>query len=450
MRLRARLAVVLFFTSLPLGIAVWWIDVSFERHEIERSAREAALSFMQSGARQRADNHPEFFPRRPPPEFRRPDHGHHRRRDEAGRPPHLMHFWAYRKDFVSGNAHAPDFPPVLRRELAAGEDSASIIVGDTMLVGVKMPWDEGESAHILVERKLDAVDAETGLLWGIVAMAATMLMAVFIAAGPIVRRIRTLQREVREGQASVSGSDEIADLAASFNQAFEAAADREKALRRFIADTTHDVMLPLTVLQGHLDAIGKGDRGAETIRKAQEEADYMGSLMHNLAAAAKLEGSEQPISSQAFCLRAVVERVASRHTPMANVRGVELAYAIPDEGVMIGGDITLIEQAISNIVHNAVRYNREGGHVSIVVETQNGRFEVRVTDDGPGVSDEQLAKLGERSFRTDEARTRDPDGLGLGMHIAQDVAVRHGFELDFAHVEGGGLEVTLSGPLKPA
>jgi signal transduction histidine kinase len=121
---------------------------------------------------------------------------------------------------------------------------------------------------------------------------------------------------------------------------------------------------------------------------------------------------------------------------------------VPEEPVTIEGDVTLLEQAIGNLVSNAVRHNREGGHVAVVLE-QDGpdRFRLSVEDDGPGVPADALAHLGERRFRTDEARQRHPEGRGLGLAIARDVAERHGFALSFAPGEQGGLRAELRGPL---
>jgi signal transduction histidine kinase len=112
--------------------------------------------------------------------------------------------------------------------------------------------------------------------------------------------------------------------------------------------------------------------------------------------------------------------------------------------------VTLIEQAVSNIVYNAVRHHREQGHVAVILETSASaageQFRLRVVDDGPGMSAEELRKICERGFRGDAARTRAPEGQGLGLDIAHRVAALHGLELRFGASEFGGLQVDLSGP----
>jgi signal transduction histidine kinase len=147
-----------------------------------------------------------------------------------------------------------------------------------------------------------------------------------------------------------------------------------------------------------------------------------------------------------FDLSALVERIVERHRPVAAVREVQIEHAVPEAPLSVVGDVTLVEQAVSNLVHNAVRYNRPGGHVAVVLdEAEGGAFVLRVSDDGPGVPKDQMPRLGERRFRTDDARSRQPEGLGIGLSIAAGVAERHGFTLSFAPNEPSGLVAELRG-----
>ena len=171
----------------------------------------------------------------------------------------------------------------------------------------------------------------------------------------------------------------------------------------------------------------------------------MGALMHNLSAAAKLEGGPGSIAHDPVNLGKLVERVEARHQPLAELRGVELAAAVPESKLTCSGDVTLIEQAVGNLVQNAVRYNQRGGHVSVVLKARDGGFELRVIDDGPGASDEELAHMTERRFRAESARGRNPDGSGLGLHIAAEVVEQHGFQLSIERGETAGLVITIRG-----
>lgn len=299
---------------------------------------------------------------------------------------------------------------------------------------------------------------------------AVVLGVVLVALGPLVARIRRLTGAVRRsaqgGYASsvaVEGDDEVAELARAFN---DAAAEvraqvagqerRERALRDFLENTTHDLAIPLTVLQGHLAAIGGRVRAgegvpAELVAAAMDESHYMASLAQNLTAAARLESAAPAAERAPVELGALVARVVARHRPVAAQHGIALESGVPPEALRALGDVTLVEQALSNVVHNAIRYNREGGHVAVVLEDDGGgRFRLRVVDDGPGMSEADLGRLTQRRSRGERARTRHPEGCGLGLDIARRVAEAHGWSMALAPSEYGGLAVSFVGGLECA
>ncbi|MFY0583466.1 sensor histidine kinase [Cystobacter fuscus] len=119
---------------------------------------------------------------------------------------------------------------------------------------------------------------------------------------------------------------------------------------------------------------------------------------------------------------------------------------MPEPPVLVLGDDILIEQAVSNVIYNAVRYNARGGHVAVVLEREPGAtFRLRVLDDGPGIPEHELPHILERHVRGDAARTRGPGGHGLGLAIASRVTVLHGWSLKLGRSEYGGLQVDFLG-----
>jgi signal transduction histidine kinase len=288
-----------------------------------------------------------------------------------------------------------------------------------------------------------------------------VIVVALFAAGPIVRRVRQLTESVRrlgtssEDPIHVEGSDEIAELGTAFEQSRQtiqeqlaSLRDREAALRNYIANTTHDVMLPLSVLQGHLVSLQQRIENGETLDASAivpsiEESQYLGSLLHNLNAAARLEATEGLGHRDTIDLNRLVERVVDRHRPVATRKGIGLEVALPEATVELRGDLTLLEQALGNLVQNAVRYNRSGGHVAVVLRGDRDAWTLEVVDDGPGIPEADRERVLQPSFRGSEARTRHPHGMGLGLHIVSDVAKRHGLSLQLAETECGGLTVTL-------
>lgn len=495
MKLRTRLAITVLATSIPVVVLLGAWRARFEWKTAEQSLVDFAREHMFSGGRDACEESPETFPPpprpprgglRPPREGPLRDGPPRRPRNAPPRDPALRdprprpdggpplerrnQLWAYDKDFQSRNPSAPPFPAKLQAQLSAGEEFASTEWNppnrDGIAVGVRMPWNDGPCAVILVRRPaIGPPDTVRDLVAGSAALCAILVAAVFLSAGPIVERVRRLTSQVRESAASryatradVHGSDEVTELATAFNTAagevqknLAGLEAREKSLREFIENTTHDVMLPLTVLQGHLTALRRRveaqtpvDR--EVVLDALQEAAYMGSLIHNLAAVSRLESDTRPLELHPVDLNALVERAVARHAPIARARGIHLDHGVPPSPVFVQGDVTLIEQAVSNLIHNAVRYVEPGGHVAVVLAERERRFSLRVLDDGPGVPPEIRARVFERAFRADDVRSRHPGGHGLGLSIAKDVCTRHGFTLELRTPESAGAEFEIQGP----
>jgi signal transduction histidine kinase len=442
--LRRRLLLTIAATAVPLVALGVWLRVEGSRRAWQQALRDVAAARVEQWGRAACEAEPDDPPG---PAFRRRP----RRLDERAETPEAaesarrraelrrrggpsrvgLRLYAYDGAWRAADPEAPPFPADLRGALAAEDVAVTEAASEDglrrPLVGLRTGWDDGPCAFVLARATQPIANPPlTGLLMTAALLAAGFLIAVWVTTGSAVRRIRALTTAVRRSSAAhyetpvgPQGSDEIGELARAFD---EAAAEvrghvsrveaREATLRTFVANTTHDVMLPLTVLQGHLAAL-------------QRAAD---------------DGRDQ-----------LVERAIARHRPVAGPRGIELDGAVPEPALWTTGDVTLIEQAVSNVVHNAVRYNQPGGHVAVVLEPAEGaRFRLRVLDDGPGVPDEHLARLTERRYRADEARTRAPGGQGLGLSIAREVALRHGFALELRRRDAGGLEVELSGPTAPA
>jgi signal transduction histidine kinase len=385
-----------------------------------------------------------------------------------GTPPFArgLEIYAYDASGRPSRGSAPALPPTMLAAMQSGDPHASRR-GDWLEVLVRGA-DAGPCAYLLFRRPSQRLGPPVGLPIVLALLCSLVVLAVVLALlRPIVHRIHRLRDEVHASAASgyrheitTSGHDELAELAAAFADSgrqiarhLDAQERRERTLRGFVANTTHDVMLPLTVLQGHLAALGDstapGDAAA-TLRAAMQESDYIASLVRNLEVAARLDAGEPEAARDPIALSPLLARVISRHAPLARRRAVELVYAVPEHSPVVIGDLTLIEQAVSNLVQNAVLHNRAGGHVAAILEMDDAhRFRISIKDDGPGIPPDELARVLDRGERGDAARTRHPHGSGLGLSIAARVAVAHAWTFDLHPGPGGGLEVELVGAIAP-
>ncbi len=482
MKLRARLVLAAVGATVPTLVSLAWYDAVSQHRAAVVQLTAYARAHRFAGAEPHdphdpRDPHgahggaPPWHPHGPPPPPGwGPDEGHGPARfpppDGDPRAPRPARLWRYDASGRALDAEAPAFPSALAATVRDPADDCA----------VESSWWPSRDVRVLL--RLPGADGATWALavgstsaaWGAVLPSSgvwllpvfAVLAAVLLAVGPVIRRVRALAEATRDTSpgtlhrpVALGGSDEVAELARAFDHAaseVRAGLDererRERALREFLANTTHDVMIPLTVLQGHLSALreGVGDGPASaTVTAAMDEAHYLASLVHNLAAVARLDAIEGPPTRAPVDLNALVLRVVARHRPIARQRGVTIEYALPDETVRFDADVTLLEQAVSNVTYNAVRYNRDGGHVAVVLDALGGgRFVLRVLDDGPCIEPAMRAHMFEHGARTEDSRSRAPEGQGLGLHIAVRAAKLHGLALTLDGAEGGGLDVRLT------
>jgi signal transduction histidine kinase len=130
----------------------------------------------------------------------------------------------------------------------------------------------------------------------------------------------------------------------------------------------------------------------------------------------------------------------------AEQRGVTVQVESSGETYVIG-DPVLLEQATLVLLDNAIKYNRQGGHVTVRAAEQDGQALLEVRDTGIGIAAEHLPHLGERFYRVDKARSREAGGTGLGLSIARSIAVVHGGQLLLSSVPEQGTTVTVALPL---
>lgn len=402
--LRARVALTTFVFAIPALAAVIWLYARSTERAAEEAHAQIIIGMMQSGGREQCEAAPAAWSGRVA-----------QRRGMAGS-------YAYDGDFVASNPDAPAIPDELRRRVAQPGASAvrRVAAGgrDLVEVVVRMPWRDGPCSVVLVRRP--DVRGARAVAWRLPPVELWVPIVAILLAGALIAIERVVAQE-----------------------------RRERALRDFLDNTTHDVMTPLTVLQGHLAALAGDPAHRERIAAAMDEAHYLASLVHNLGLAATLEAGEPGVARERIDLDALIERVAARHLPLARAHRIALERATPGEPLYASGDVTFVEQAVSNVVINAIHHVEAGGHVAIVLDrAAGGRFRIEIVDDGPGMSALELERARERGLRGNDARTRAPHGRGLGLDIAQRVIRLHAWTLTLANAAPRGLSVVIAGPLE--
>lgn len=462
MTLRARLFATSLAVALPISLGWFLFDASRRLANREEELRLSLAFDLQRGLLQRCEADP---PRLGTPgrggaagfdlDVARGRRPRGPRRGNSG----AFEYFAYDPSGVPTNTNAPPLPPDTGADTRGGFWSA-LINGPSVVVRAS---ESGPCATLLARIPFRPGERRDQLQTLGLALVA-VLAAAWTASGPLIRRLKRLDAAMRRSADAayaepvpVEGHDEIAGVARTFNAAARDVREhllqvqsREAALREYVANTTHDVATPLTVLQGHLAALDGAaldrESAAAHVRGAVQEAHYMASLLRNLGAAARLDVPGGAVTYSTVDLSALVARVVARHALLARVHRVTLEFAAPDPPLIIESDATLLEQALGNLVDNAVRYNHEGGHVAVLLDraAQRGGFVLSVTDDGPGVPAAELPQLATRAYRGTDARTRRPDGRGLGLAIAAEAVRQIGLHLVFSQADGRGLRAEIS------
>src|SRR5947209_1427825 len=223
----------------------------------------------------------------------------------------------------------------------------------------------------------------------------------------------------------------------------------ERMRRDFVANVSHEFKTPLTSIRGYTETLLSGAKddpkiAAEFLRIIERNAQNLEALVSDLLVLAKLE-AELPATREAFDLMFVIkEQIASRKNAIED-RGIQVRIDCPD--IQIQGDRSRLATALSNLIDNAVQYNKPGGQIHISAETRNGTLNLVVSDTGNGIPSEALPRIFERFYRVDKARARESGGTGLGLAIVKHAIESQGGTISVASQLGSGSTFTIHLPL---
>ncbi len=279
-------------------------------------------------------------------------------------------------------------------------------------------------------------------------LVAALLMAAYFKK-PIQRLLNAtleLTRGNYQHQVVIKRNDELGDLSNQLNHLADILHQHEESRRQWVADTSHELKTPLAVLQAQIEAMQDG------IRKATPE--HLDAMMRQVSSLKKLTQDladlAQADAQQLKCYFAevnpwdVVLQEVENFKPTFEQK--QLDVSLSGEGISLSLDRDRFKQIIVNLLGNCVRYTEQGGKIQIHTQ-QNEHEWILYVDDSPfGLSDEQLARLGERFYRVDDSRTRSTGGTGLGLALSCKLAQALGGSLTFNHSPLGGLRCVLTFP----
>jgi two-component system heavy metal sensor histidine kinase CusS len=242
---------------------------------------------------------------------------------------------------------------------------------------------------------------------------------------------------------------ELFSLAGTFNKMLDRLEESFAHISQFSDDVAHELRTPVSNLRGEIEvALSKARSNKdyrEILGSCLEECARLSRVIHSLLFLARAEGGVEPLHRDRIDVSKELATVREFYDAAAAEAGVELNIAVGDK-VSARLNRTLFQQAVSNVVSNALAHTPEGGTVAISAEADATWLEVSVTDTGCGIPSQHLPRVLDRFYRVDSARSGSTHHLGLGLAVVKSIVELHGGRIEIASAVGRGTEVRLIFP----
>ncbi len=378
----------------------------------------------------------------------------------------------------------PDLPRLNLNQVRALEGkpfNTDAVSGGARWRVVALPMDNGNGS-VTVAQSLGDMDRTIQRLVGVQAAAAVILLLLLAGVGTFVvrRSLRGLE-DVEHTAVAIAGGDlsqrvpqrdprtEVGRLSLALNQmlgqienAFaqrtasefaarrseDAARQSEDRMRRFVADASHELRTPLTSIRGFAElSRQRGDAAdADTMRRIEDEAKRMGLLVDDLLLLARLD-QQRPLKMEPVDLLPVAADALHNAQAVQPGRDISLKILPDSEAPVVEGDEARLRQVLGNLVSNALHHTPPDAPITVSVGTRAGEAILEVSDTGPGLDDEQKARVFERFYRADSARARATGGSGLGLSIVAALVVAHRGRVIVSDTSPHGVTFTVHLPL---
>jgi len=216
----------------------------------------------------------------------------------------------------------------------------------------------------------------------------------------------------------------------------------ERMRQDFIANVSHELKTPLTSIKGFVETLLEGaledkDNNRRFLQIIQDHTERLDSLVSDLLSLSHLESKEISLKKEILDLREQLEAVVSGFASQIKRMKVEVRNDLP-AGIRVSADRERIGQVFTNLMDNAIKFNKEKGTIRISAQEAGGKIKVFIEDSGVGIPPKDLPRIFERFYRVDKARSREMGGTGLGLSIVKHIIELHGGTVGVESTEGLG------------
>lgn len=282
---------------------------------------------------------------------------------------------------------------------------------------------------------------------------AVTIFNLYMRFGKPLKNLFSAINAVSEGdlsaRASETKSDMFSELIARFNKMIDELERADKQRRNLTADIAHELRTPLHIIQGNLEGIVDGvyQPTHEHINNTLDETKLLTRLINDLQTLSLAESQQLPLHPTRFLVVDLLHDLASSFSSQASTLGIDLKTNIKDSTLEFNADYDRLNQALSNLISNALRHTPQGGTISIAAELSiaNHILQITITDTGSGIPAEDLPFIFDRFWRGDKSRTGRVNS-GLGLAITKQLVEAHGGKIKAESELGVGTTFTIELP----
>jgi heavy metal sensor kinase len=320
----------------------------------------------------------------------------------------------------------------------------------------------GRNYQIAVSAPLDSIHAQLAVVRRAIFIALPLILALaglggYALATRSLRPLGAMAEQARRITGSTlqtridipDAAEELAVLVTSFNELLSRLDQSFDTMRRFVADASHELRTPISVIRGEADVALSQERNPaeyrESLAVVLDESRRLSCLVDDLLNLARADAGHVALLTHDFYLNELLAECCRSVQGLAHARGLQLDCRAGSD-LQFTGDEQLLRRLIVNLLDNAIRYTPSGGTVTALLEAGDATVQLRIADTGTGIAPTDAARIFERFYRAGEARNRQDGGFGLGLAIVQWIAEAHRGTVECTSELGQGSVFTVTLP----
>lgn len=338
---------------------------------------------------------------------------------------------------------------------------------EIFLVAVPIKKDNQVTGYVVIFRPLAGmkqhVDSirEIALIGALIGIGLATVLSIIVSRKlirPLIKMEETA-RQIAEGefgrQIEVSSEDEVGRLASSFNRMSTELKEKLEAIERLdrlrqelLSDVSHELRTPLTVIQGFSEAVLDGlvkskEQEQFYLRNIIDESQRLRRLVDDLLDLKGMEAAQTFDEMEYVVLNKLAKITVERMQYMADSKGISMTLNLPEQTMVVRGNIDRLKQVLTNLLDNAIKHTETGGAVSVELGRENDYTFLSVLNSGPGIPREALESIFERFYKVDKSRSRCGTGTGLGLSIVKKIVEMHSGKVTAESEPGQGAVFTM-------